>query len=358
MLNENNFENNSLLLSVKYILDFYFGEVDFKTISAFFIKGESFELPNAIEIFKNFNLSVIEKDIHVEAIAKHFLPSVILDDKNTPLLYLKRVKDQATLFDPKTKEEREVDIKTLKQYKKALLIFRDTKHIKHLEADEKQSWFYEPLKSHWRGYIEIGVLTLFINIFALAIPLFVMNIYNRVVPNGAYETLFVLASGTILVLIFDLILKYTRSHILEDISKKLGLFWEEELMGRMMLIDTQHDHYMSGTKANLFKELQQVRDFFTNRSLMQVIDFPFFVIALFVIYLISPLVALVPFLFALLIIGFNILMQKPILRLSKNSSENLQSKYSFIFESIQGTQNINMSNATASRMFLWRNIGG
>lgn len=353
---EESFEQNPLLKCVKNILDFYFGDVSVKTVSAFFIKKDTFDVAQAQEILKNFNLSVIDKKISADTIPKHFLPSIIFDASNNPLVFLRKSQDKATVFDPQDEKEKQIDIKKLKTYKKALLIFKDTKHIKYLESTENKAWFYEPLKSHYRDYIEIGIITLFINIFALAIPLFIMNIYNRVVPNQAYETLFVLASGTIIVLIFDVILKYARTHILDGISKKVGLFWEEELMNKMMLVDVEFDKHLSGSKANLFKELQQIRDFFTNRSLTQIIDFPFFLIAILVIYIISPAVAIIPFIAALLIIIFNLSMQHPISKLGKNNSENIQSKYSFIFESIQGAQSIKLSNAAPTRMFLWRNI--
>jgi ATP-binding cassette subfamily B protein/ATP-binding cassette subfamily C protein LapB len=356
VLTEDTLKKDPLLKCVKHVLDFYFGDVSFKSISAFFIKSDVFDIPHAKEVLKSFKLSILQREISADTIQKNFLPCIIFDDKDNPLVYLKKTKDSATVFNPTDNKELEVSFDALKLYKKALLIFRDTNHIKHMESDEKKSWFYEPLKANWRVYIEIATLTLFINIFALAIPLFVMNIYNRVVPNQAYETLFVLASGTFIILIFDIILKYARSHIIEKVSKDLGMFWEEELMRKMMLIDTEHDKYMSGSKANLFKELQQVRDFFTNKSMVQIIDFPFFIIAILVIYLISPTIAIVPFIFAVLIILFNLLMQRPISRLSKNSSENLQLKYSFIYESIQGTQSIKLNNATPTRMFLWRNI--
>jgi ATP-binding cassette subfamily B protein/ATP-binding cassette subfamily C protein LapB len=356
VLTEDALKKDPLLKCVKHILDFHFGDVSFKSISAFFIKSDIFDIPHAKEVLKSFKLNVLQREMSVDTIQKNFLPCIIFDDKDNPLVYLEKTKDKAIIFNPTDKKEIEVNFEALKIYKKALLIFRDTNHIKLIESNEKKSWFYEPLKANWRVYIEIATLTLFINIFALAIPLFVMNIYNRVVPNQAYETLFVLASGTFIILVFDIVLKYARSHIIEKVSKDLGLFWEEELMRKMMLIDTEHDKYMSGSKANLFKELQQVRDFFTNKSMVQIIDFPFFIIAILVIYIISPIIAIVPFLFAVIIISFNILMQKPISKLSKNSSENLQLKYSFIYESIQGTQSIKLNNATPTRMFLWRNI--
>ncbi|MDD3476491.1 MAG: ATP-binding cassette domain-containing protein, partial [Sulfurimonas sp.] len=176
------------------------------------------------------------------------------------------------------------------------------------------------------------------------------------IPNKAYSTLFVLALGAFIILIFDIILKYARNHILEDFSKKIGLYWEEELMRKMILANAHFDHFTTGTKANLFKELHHVRDFFTIRSLMQVIDLPFFFIALLVIYIISPAMAAVPLIFSILIIGFNILMQLPIAKLGANNSQNLQSKNNFIFESIQGTEAIKASNALSSRMFLWKSI--
>jgi len=356
VLTEETLKKDSLLKCVKHILDFHFGDVSFKSISAFFIKSDIFDIPHAKEVLKSFKLNVLQREIQADSIRTSFLPCIIFDANDNPLVYLKKTKDKATILNPTDNSEFEISLDGLRLYKKALLIFRDTNHIKQLDSDKEKSWFYEPLRANWRVYIEIGILTLFINIFALAIPLFVMNIYNRVVPNQAYETLFVLASGTLIILIFDIILKYARSHIIEKISKDLGLFWEEELMRKMMLIDTQHDKYMSGSKANLFKELQQVRDFFTNRSMIQIIDFPFFIIAILVIYIISPIIAIVPFIFAVLIILFNLLMQKPISKLSKNSSENLQLKYSFIYESIQGTQSIKLNNATPTRLHLWRNI--
>lgn len=350
------FEKTPLLKCVKHVLDFYFGNIGYDTINAFLIHGHIFDIKNAQQIFESFNLEAVDKTISAGSMPKHFLPAIVFDPSGNPLVLTGRSGDKFTVYDPSDEKEHTMGSGELKTYKKALLVLRDMKYIKYIDGSEKRSWFYEPLKLHWRSYIEIGVLTLFINIFALAIPLFIMNVYNRVVPNQAFETLFVLAGGTIIILIFDVILKYARSHILEKISKRVGLFWEEELMSKMMLVDMEFDRYMSGSKANLFKELQYLREFFTNKTLLQVIDFPFFILAIAVIYIISPAIALIPFIFALLMIGFNLFMQRPISKLNKNSSENTQSKYSFIFESVQGAQSVKLGNAVPARMFLWRNI--
>lgn len=350
-------ETNSLEICTKFILGFFFGEVEYSTIAL--LKDNSkdaFDIEDAIEVFKNYQLSSTIREMYVKDIPAHFLPSIIISPTDEALVLLEIKADNAIVLNPIKNTQEEIPLKNFKKNSKILLIFRSKNEEEFLESKSSKTWFSTPLRASWRTYVEVGILTLFVNIFALAIPLFVMSTYDRVIPNKAYATLFVLALGAFIILIFDIILKYARNHILEDFSKKIGLFWEEELMRKMILANAHYDHFTTGTKANLFKELHHVRDFFTIRSLMQVIDLPFFFIALLVIYIISPTMAAVPFIFSILIIGFNILMQLPIAKLGANNSQNIQSKNNFIFESIQGTEAIKASNALSSRMFLWKSI--
>lgn len=291
--------------------------------------------------------------MNVKDIPTNFLPAITIDKKNNSFVILQIKEKSIIVFDPIDDLKKEIQLKDFHLSNKILLITKDTDS---LNLNEKKSWFYTPLKAHWKIYLEVGLLTLFINFFALSIPLFVMSTYDRVIPNKAYSTLFVLAVGTLIILIFDIILKYARNHILENFAKKVGLYWEEELMRKMILANAHFDQYTTGTKANLFRELQHIRDFFTIRSLTQVIDLPFFFIAITVIYIISPTMASVPFIFAIIIISFNLLMQIPIAKLGSDHSNNQQSKHSFIFESIQGTEAIKANNGLTNRIFLWKNI--
>ena len=212
------------------------------------------------------------------------------------------------------------------------------------------------MKEFWRSYIEIGFLTLFINIFALAVPLFTMSVYDRVVPNNATETLFVLAIGVVIILLFDVYFKSVRNHIIEKVGKELGLTLEEELLKRVLSVQAQYDSMLVGSKANLFRELALIKDFFATKSVVQVIDLPFFFIALAVIFIISPMVALVPLTIAIIVMIFNFAMQIPISNLSKKNIANVQAKHSYLVETIQGSEIIKLSNARATKLFNWRNI--
>ena len=345
-----------LLYSLKYVLDFYFGEISIDTIlnlSATSSSGFTDEI--AIDVINQVGLNAVSKDMAALDIAGHFLPCIIIDKENRPYVYLKKDKE-VHLYDPITNKKVSEPLSFLKRFKKAILVFRNPKKEEALNSTRNKDWFWNPIKAFWRSYVEIGFLTFFINIFALAVPLFTMSVYDRVVPNNATETLFVLASGVIIILLFDIYFKSVRNHIIERVGKKLGVYLEEELMKRMLSIKSEYDNMLVGSKANLFRELNQIRDFFATKSILQVIDLPFFFIAVFVIFLISPAVAAVPLTVAILIIIFNIIMQIPISNLSKKNIENIQSKNSYLVETIQGSEIIKLSNASSTKLFNWRNL--
>lgn len=355
-LEENNRSEYPLLYSLKYILDFYFGDISIDTIlnlSATSSAGFTSEI--AIDVVNEVGLSAVSKEMKALDIAAHFLPCIIIDKNDRPYVYLKKDRD-VYLYDPITNTQIKESPSFLNDFKNAILIFRNPKKEKVLNESRTKDWFWNPIKSFWRSYIEIGLLTFFINVFALAVPLFTMSVYDRVVPNNAVETLFVLASGVVIILLFDIYFKSVRNHIIERVGKKLGVYLEEELMKRMLSIKSEYDNMLVGSKANLFRELNQIRDFFATKSILQVIDLPFFFIAIFVIFLISPAVAAVPFCVALLIIIFNIIMQIPISNLSKKNIENIQSKNSYLVETIQGSEIIKLSNASSTKLFNWRNL--
>ena len=349
-------EDFPLLYSLKYVLDFYFGDISLETIQNFSAKSTSgFTSEIVIDVANEVGLSAIEKDIDASDIPSHFFPCIVIDKNNNPFVYIKKDRD-IYLYDPKTKEQIKENPSFLKHFQRAILIFRDAKKEKLLDENRSKSWFWSPVKTFWRSYIEIGFLTFFINIFALAVPLFTMSVYDRVVPNNAVETLFVLAFGVVIILLFDIYFKSVRNHIIEKVGKKLGVYLEEELMKRMLNLKSEYDNMLVGSKANLFRELNQIKDFFATKSILQIIDLPFFFIAVIVIFIISPAVAAVPIVVAILIIIFNVIMQIPIANLSKKNIENVQSKNSYLVETIQGSEIIKLSNASSTKLFNWRSL--
>ena len=346
-----------LVSALHIVLQFYFGNTQRETILS--LSGsseETFGLEELMHVARQTNLYAETAPVDISALDTFLLPVIVMDKDNNILVIESLGQDKAAVYNPKEEKQEEVSKKSLKKYKQGVFFFRDEKQKVISSRTKELTWFYQPLKASWKAYVEVAVLSFFINFFALALPLFTMNIYDRVIPNFATETLFVLAGGVIIIFVFEMILKSARVYILESTGKKIGSYLENLLLERILGVQTQFDHLLSGSKANLFKELQQVKEFFTSRTMVQILDLPFFFIAVAVIYLISPMIALVPFLVGFIMVVFNLLMQIPLANMAHEQFKGAQNKHGFLVETIQGRDAVKLVNGFEQRMFTWRRL--
>ncbi len=351
------YTHNSLLEAFEKILDFYFGDISRSTIAKLSpVTLEKFDMHALQVVSKELNLHATKKRVRVSDIERFMLPAIMIGKEETLILFSLE-ESSATIQKANSPKKEIVSKETLEAYKEILFITKPEKESEILKTGEEEdkSWFYNPIKQEWRAYVEVAILTLFINIFGLALPLFTMNVYNRVIPNFATETLFVLASGVGIILVFDVVLKSARISIMDKVTTKLANHFEEELFKKVLSIHSQYDHYLVGTKSNLFRELAVVKDFFSTK-LISILDIPFFFISVLVIYIISPMMAIVPVVAAILSLGLNYAMQFPIAKLHKEHFEGAQSKQAYLVEQLQGQDAIKLSNALPKRTERWRRV--
>ena len=221
---------NNLLDSFETILAFHFGNVARATIEKLSPASlEEFDISSLKTIAKELGLVSTHKKMALESIEKYMLPCIALTKQGDSVVLISFDDKTATIKRDKTTPKEVIAKSELKYHDNFLFISKREKETDVLKVgDEKdKSWFYRPLKKEWRAYVEVGILTLFINIFGLALPLFTMNVYNRVIPNFATETLFVLAFGVGVILFFDVILKSSRVKIMEKVTQKLSNHFEE-----------------------------------------------------------------------------------------------------------------------------------
>ena len=176
----------------------------------------------------------------------------------------------------------------------------DTRSEDIRTADPK-GWFWGTLVSSWKIYVEVVIAALLVNSFALASPLFIMNVYDRVVPNAAIETLWVLALGAATVFGFDFLLKMLRSYFVDVAGKtadtRIGARLFQQVLG-MKMADRPAS---AGELASNLREFEHLRDFFTSSTLTAIVDFSFALLFIFIISIIGgakialiPLVAMLP----------------------------------------------------------------
>lgn len=354
---------DALFVAFKYILDFYYGDVGVDTIHTILAHDkEKAEIEDFARVAKDFALSYQESELTENIVGSHIFPVILTCKEDTlKTTILTRIEEGIyELYDPLTHLITQNTLQEIiKVYDTALYFYKDVKYSHILDPKyQGKEWFWKHLKNSMPDIIKVGILTVFINIFMIIVPMYTMNVYNRVIPNFAIDTLFVMTVGVILLFVFDAIFKTVRIYILENMGRHIGSELEDELFKRLLLVQSSHDSLLGGSKANLFRELTMVRDFFMSKSIVTALDFPFVFLTLLIIALISPTIAGVTLFCAILIIVTNLFFQIPIFNLSRKLFKDGQVKHNYLFETIKGVETIKITNATSRRMYKWRQMTG
>ncbi|BCJ04558.1 MULTISPECIES: type I secretion system permease/ATPase [unclassified Pseudomonas] len=221
-----------------------------------------------------------------------------------------------------------------------------------------RSWFRDTLlRSKWL-YIDAIAASLVINLIALAAPLFVMNVYDRVVPNQATSTLWVLAVGIAGAYVFDLILKGLRSLCLDLAGKKTDLIISATLFERIVGMSMKYRPARVGSFAQNIHEFQGLRDFLASLTLTSLIDLPFTLLILMVIAIIGGHLVWIPILAFPLALGIGYALQKPLMATMERTMALASERQSSLIETLAGLDAVKVNNAESERQYMWEQTLG
>ncbi|BAU73008.1 type I secretion system permease/ATPase [Metapseudomonas furukawaii] len=221
-----------------------------------------------------------------------------------------------------------------------------------------RSWFRDTLKrSRWL-YIDAVAASLLINLIGLGAPLFVMNVYDRVVPNQAAATLWVLAIGISGAYLFDLLLKTMRGLCLDLAGKKTDLIISATLFERIVGMAMKYRPLRVGSFAQNIHEFQTLRDFLASLTLTSVIDLPFTLLILLVIGLLGGPLVWIPLLAFPLAMGISWLLQKPLVATMDRTMALAAERQSSLIETLAGLDAVKVNNAESDRQYLWEQTIG
>ena len=221
---------------------------------------------------------------------------------------------------------------------------------------EKRHWLATALVPFWRSYAQVAVAALFINLLALASPLFVMNVYDRVLPNEAIATLWVLAIGVFGAVLFDLLLKAVRSALIDYAGRRADLKLSYLLFEKVLHATLASRPASTGEYASRVSQYEFAREFFTSNTLSTIIDCLFVFVFIFVIYLISGWIALIPataFLAALLI---GLVAQGRIGRTVSAATNEAAQKQSLLVEAISAIETVKSLRSERQLLRRWQEL--
>lgn len=222
--------------------------------------------------------------------------------------------------------------------------------------DEGRDWFWSVLKANKSIYVEVALAAIVINILALASPLFVMNVYDRVVPNNAFYTLFALGAGVTLAYLFDFVLKNLRATFLDIAGRRADIKISGNIFQHVMGMKMSERPASVGVLTSNMREFETIRDFFTSATMVSLIDLPFALLFVLIIGIIAGPTAFVPLLAMPLIFIVGYIMQKKLMKVIQSTMAENALKNALLFETITGLETVKLQAAEGHMQRKWEEL--
>lgn len=214
-------------------------------------------------------------------------------------------------------------------------------------------WFWGVVFQNWRLYRDSLLAALLINLFALAMPIFTMTVYDRVIPNRAEETLWVLAAGVIVTLGFDTLLRVLRGYILDTAGKRIDVTLASRIMERVLGLGLADRPASVGSFAANLRAFESVRDFVASASITALVDLPFVLVFLLALVWISPWFVLPPLVGIVLLLFASLVVQQKMQELVDLTQRAASQRNATLVESLVGIETIKFMVAESSIQRKW-----
>ena len=219
------------------------------------------------------------------------------------------------------------------------MVFFDTRSLLyHLQRPRR--WFWDTLLKNKAIYGWALLATVLVNVFAAVIPFYTMSVYDRVVPNNALDSLWVLTSAVVVVALFDIVIKMLRSYLLESAARKADIAISSHIFAHTLRLRAASRPASGGVLANIVRDFESVRDFVTSSTLTLLGDVPFMLFFLVVIALIGHWLVLVPLILIPITIGVSMLIRRPLSRILGSNMKESAQRTAHLFEVMNGIDTI------------------
>lgn len=224
--------------------------------------------------------------------------------------------------------------------------------------NSKEHWLWQKIKGTSAIYRDVIIASIMVNIFALVSPLFVMNIYDKVVPNLAFESLWVLAIGASIAYIFDFILKQLRGYLIDVAGKKIDIEVSSKLFAKVIGIPLEKRSPSVGGMAKQLSEFDNVREFLSSATISALVDLPFALLFMFCIWLVAGDLVLFPIVASFLIIGYTLLNQSKLRKAIEESNKFSSLRHGHLIECLSALESIKANGAEGVVQNAWQQMIG
>ena len=232
------------------------------------------------------------------------------------------------------------------------LVFFDTRSLLY-HLPRPRRWFWDTLLANKAIYGWALLATVLTNVFAAVIPFYTMSVYDRVLPNNALDSLWVLTGAVVVVALFDLVVKMLRSYLLESAARKADVAMSSHVFAQALRLRAANRPASGGVLANIVRDFESVREFVTSSTLTVLGDVPFMLFFLVLIALIGHWLVLVPLVLIPLTVAVSMLIRRPLTRILGSSMQESAQRTAHLFEVMNGVDTIKSLGAEAWARRQW-----
>jgi len=218
-------------------------------------------------------------------------------------------------------------------------------------------WFWGTLARAWPLYGEVAAASVLVNIFTVLSPIFFMNVYDRVVPNKAFETFWVLALGMAVIYLFDFGLKLLRGWFIDVAGRRADMALSSALFEQVMARRLDAGHESVGMLANNVREFESLREFFTSATMTTLIDLPFVLLFIAVIAMVGGWsMAAVPLVAIPIVVAMGVALQVPLRDRIRRVFRASEAKHAILIETLGAIEAVKALGAASQMQRKWEEV--
>ena len=220
----------------------------------------------------------------------------------------------------------------------------------------QRHWFWSAVLEQLPLYKDVMIAALLVNVLSLAIPIFSMNVYDRIIPSQAHETLWMLSIGVLCTVVLDYVLKIARSHFVDLAGARIDVKLSSLIMERVLGMRLQNKPSSVGSFAQTVRSFESIRDFISSASVTALVDLPFAFIFLLVIAWISWPLIFIPVVGAIGVLLYSYKIQKEVHAMTEQTYRTSALRNATLIESLSALETLKSLGAESRIQKRWENI--
>ena len=290
----------------------------------------------------------------LDQIPKQVLPCIVFDRDNRAFILLEKSESVVKTWSPQTRKIHEgTPAEFAKAYSGEAIFVKPQPFFVDRELLDPHNanlhWFWSAIRENKESYVRVLIASVLINIFALVGSIYIMNVYDRVIPNSAMETGWALGLGALFVYIIDFIIRTLRGYFVDYAGRRIDVQVTRRVFDQVLDMKLANRPSSSGAFANMLRDFDSIREFLTSATLTGVVDLPFALLFVLVIFMLGGTLGLVIFALMAAACLASLALQIPLKKFVRQAMRSAETKHGLLVEAIYGLETIKTTGA-AGRM--------